>query len=441
MTPNPKIMNSVERLNYRVTVGDVASQAGLEINLAQAGLLTLAGEANGHLQVADTGELVYLFPKNFRTILRNKYWQLRVKELWQKIWKVLFYLIRISFGIVLVLSIILMVVAIAVIIIGINSKSDSNDSPSSSSSGNSQGGGGIFFVPHFWFSPDMFWVFSPNYEQNYQQRRVNNRDKNEMNFLEAIFSFLFGDGNPNPHLEERRWQEIGAVITNNNGAIVAQQVAPYLDNITKYNEEDEDYIIPVLTRFNGYPEVSPDGEIIYYFPDLQVKAQQRAKSQIAEYLKENLWKFSSAESGQKMLAIGLGALNFVLALMLGYLLTPEVTSQLGDFIIFVNSIYGLLLGYASAYLAIPLIRNFWIQRLNNKIENRNSNRQKQTNKLKSPNPKLIKKIDYAQNFANEKVITNEDLTYSTEKDLLQQEIEQSDKIDAEWQKKLNEKTK
>jgi hypothetical protein len=127
--------------------------------------------------------------------------------------------------------------------------------------------------------------------------------------------------------------------------------------------------------------------------------------------------------------------------MLGYLLTPEVTSQLGDFIIFVNSIYGLLLGYASAYLAIPLIRYFLIQRLNKKIENRNSNRQKRTNLLKYPNANLIKKINYAQNFAKEKVITNEDLTYSTEKDLLEQEIEQTDKIDAAWQKKLDEKTK
>lgn len=101
---NPQIMRSVEQLGYQVTVGDVATQAGLELNLANQGLLTLASEAGGHLQVSDTGDIVYQFPPNFRTILRNRFWRLRLQALWQKIWKVLFYLIRISFGIILVAS-------------------------------------------------------------------------------------------------------------------------------------------------------------------------------------------------------------------------------------------------------------------------------------------------------------------------------------------------
>ena len=96
MTPKPEIMTSVEQLGYRVTLGDVATQAGLELNLAQQGLLALASDAGGHLQVAESGEIVYLFPQNFRTILRNKYWKLRLKEAWEKVWNVLFYLIRIS---------------------------------------------------------------------------------------------------------------------------------------------------------------------------------------------------------------------------------------------------------------------------------------------------------------------------------------------------------
>ena len=102
MTPDTAILKSVEQLGYRVTVGDVAANAGLELNLAQSGLLALASEAGGHLQVADTGEIVYLFPKNFRAVLRNKYFGLKVREWWSKVWKVLFYLIRMSFGIVLI---------------------------------------------------------------------------------------------------------------------------------------------------------------------------------------------------------------------------------------------------------------------------------------------------------------------------------------------------
>jgi len=107
MVPDPKIMQAVERLGYRVTVGDVASQAGLDIKLAEQGVLALASEAGGHLQVAESGEVAYLFPKNFRGVLRNKYRQLQWQEWWSKVWKVLFYIIRISFGIFLIASILL----------------------------------------------------------------------------------------------------------------------------------------------------------------------------------------------------------------------------------------------------------------------------------------------------------------------------------------------
>ncbi|WP_342597543.1 hypothetical protein VKI21_04645 [Cyanobacterium aponinum UTEX 3222] len=427
-SPNSAIMQSVEKLNYRVTVGDVATQSGLDVKIVQQELLQLANDTSGHLQVAEAGDIVYLFSSNFRSILRNKYWQLRWKKWLQKAWDIVFYLIKISFGIILISSIIIMLLAIIVIVVAISSSKDGDNN-----GGDSRRGGGFFFLPQFWISPDFFWMFSPNYEERRYQRQRNNKTENELNFLESIYSFLFGDGNPNRNLEERRWREIATVIKNNNGAIIAEQVAPYLDNIS--NQEDEDYILPVLIRFNGYPEVSDKGEIIYYFPELQVTAKERNKASVAPYLKENLWQFSIASSGQKIGAIALGGVNIVLALMLGTLLTPELAQEMGGFILFVNSIYGILVAYAVSYLTIPLIRYFWLQNRNKKVVERNNQRQNRANILES-NSQLQNKINYAQQFAQQKVITGEDLAYSTEKDLLDQEIEQRDKIDEEWRKKL-----
>ena len=65
MTPNPSIMKAVEQLGYRVTTGDVAAQAGLDVNIAQQQLLALASDAGGHLQVAESGEIAFQFPKAF----------------------------------------------------------------------------------------------------------------------------------------------------------------------------------------------------------------------------------------------------------------------------------------------------------------------------------------------------------------------------------------
>ncbi len=433
MALNPSIMQAVEQLGYRVTVGDVAAQAGLNVNLAEQGLLALATEAGGHLQVAQSGDIVYLFPKNFQAILRNKFLRLRLQEWWKKVWKVLFYLIRISFGIVLLLSIALIFLTIIAIITAANQSSNS-----SNNRGHSHGSGGSIFMPYFWFGPDWFWFFAPDYGSP-QYRRRREREQNQLNFFEAIFSFLFGDGNPNADLEERRWQQIATVIRNNQGAVVAEQISPYLENIGEgYSREYEDYMLPVLTRFNGKPEVSPDGQIVYYFPELQTKAQHRHPQAVPAYLQELTWRFSSASSEQIMLATGLGALNFVGALVLRNLLAGPAAARMGGLVAFVHSIYWLLLAYGTAFLGVPLTRYFWIQWRNSKIAVRNRQRQERVLQLSQADTALHKKIAYARQFAAETVIGREDLAYTTETDLLEQEADSSAQIEAEWQRRLRQ---
>ena len=422
---NPLIMKSVEKLNYRVTVGDVSSHAGLELNVAQQGLLALATDAGGHLQVSEEGEVVYLFPKNYRSVLRNKYWKIGFQEKWNKICKFLFYLVRISFGIVLIASIILMVLAIIAIMIAASSNRDSNSGGSRSRSR-----GGSFFMPRFWFTPDLFWVFTPNYHSRRRQKvryqtsnKYSQSKEDEMSFFEAVFSFLFGDGDPNENLEERRWQEIGAVIRNNKCAIIAPQIAPYLDDIDLQMKEEEDYILPVLTKFNGYPEVSPEGDIIYYFPELQVTTKKHSKQAVSAYLRETIIKFTEAGSNKKALVVGLGILNFVLAITLYVLLQDgAIAQQLGGLVAFVDSIFGFLFAYATAFFAIPLVRFLWLKSKNSKIQQRNQKRQQLAMELNKATPALKAKISFAQQFAQEKVINQENIIYSSEKDLMEQDL-------------------
>ena len=432
MAPNPTIMQAVEQLGYRVTVGDVAAKAGLDVNFAQRELLTLASEAGGNLQVAESGDIAYLFPKNFRDILRNKFLRLQLQEWWQKIWRILFYLIRISFGIVLVASILLIFVAITILL----SSSDSNNGGGGGEGGGGGGrGGGFFFFPYFW--NDLIWIFYWNHDEPYYQQRSRlTGQKPQMSFLEAVFSFIFGDGNPNHNLEERKWSDIATAIRNNRGAVVAEQIAPYLDNLGQgYAREYEEYMLPALARFDGRPEVSPQGQIVYHFPQLQTTATERNSQPVAAYLREMLWRFSNASSGQIMLAAGLGAVNLVGALVLGNLLSNSAIAS--GFIGFVSAIYPTILIYGVGFLAIPLIRYFWIQWKNSRIEARNQERQQRAMLLNQPDANLLQKLAYAREFAAENVLTGEDLAYTTETELTQQELEQSAKIDAEWQRRID----
>ncbi len=430
--PNPAVMQAVEKLDYRVTIGDVATRAGLDVKLAQRELLNLAQSAGGHLQVAESGEIAYVYPRNFREVLRNKSFRLRLQEQWQRIWKILFYLIRVSFGVVLIASIVLVVLAITLILMSTRSSDDNNN--------DDRGGGGMVFMPHFFYFPDLFWFFSPNYydERRYEQRQ-GSAEQPSMNFLEAVFSFLFGDGNPNARLEERRWQTIGSLIRQNQGVAVAEQVTPYLDDLGKgYRNEYEDYMLPVLTRFNGQPEVSPEGDLVYRFPELQATAfRSRRENQLSDYLREFRWPFSNATSGQLTAAIGLGAVNLVAIAILGGLLRGGA-SALGGVVGLVSFLYPVLLAYGIGFLVIPLVRYLWLKGRNAKVEARNALRQQQSLKLKQGGPDLARKLAYAQQFAAEEVVSEQDLAYTTEQDLLDQEAANTRKLDEEWLRRLNQ---
>lgn len=428
-TLNPAVMQAVEQLGYRVTVGDVAAKAGLDLNTSQKGLLALASAVGGDLQVAESGDIAYVLPQDFRSILRSKYLRIQLQEAWAKVWAVLFYLIRISFGIFLILSIVLIFVAIIVIVVAASSSRNDN---------NNRSGG--FDFPRFIFFPDFWWFFGSDPYRRQSSRNRRQKPK-EMNFLEGIYSFLFGDGNPNTNLESRRWQEVGQQIINQKGAVVAEQIAPYLDIPPGPLPSSENFMIPVLSRFNGVPQVTDQGEIIYHFPELQATAKQQRQKTVSPYLEEITWKFTRASSGQVILAIGLGGINLVGALVLWNLLGDgSVATQLGGIVGFVQSIFWVLVAYGLGFLGIPLARYYWILAANTRIKTRNQTRQDRAELLRGADPTLRGKINAAQAYAAETLITQTNLAYTTEKDLITQEAEQTDKIDAEWQRLLEDRS-
>ncbi|MBW4459907.1 MAG: hypothetical protein KME47_06660 [Nodosilinea sp. WJT8-NPBG4] len=428
MAQTKTITQAVERLGYRVTVGDVAAEAGLPLMEAQQGVLALASEVQAHLQVAESGEIAYVFPKNIQAVLWSKSWRLRWQSTWEKVWRVLFYLIRLSFGVVLILSLVLIVVAITIIAIAASSAGrEDNDSG---------GGGGMIFLPRVWLGPDIFWLFDPR-----SDRRRRPRTKSELNFLEAVFSFLFGDGNPNVDLDDRRWQSVAQVIQANGGAVVAEQVTPFLDDLGKGWDKDlEDFMVPVLSRFNGLPQVSPQGGIVYQFPELQVTAKAQRTINPPPFLRESPRKFSQATSGQIIGAIVLGSANLIGALVLGSMLQDQsLVAELGGIVALVNSLYWLLLGYGTGFLGLPLVRYFWVQQQNNRIAARNADREQRAEVLSQLTDDQREKLAFAQTLTLQTVVGTDNLAYTTESDLTEQEIAQKDKIDSEWQRLLEQR--
>ncbi|CAL5021658.1 unnamed protein product [Urochloa decumbens] len=425
-----RAMEAVDHFGGRVTIGDVASRAGLQLAQAERALQALAADTEGFLEVSEDGEVLYVFPKDYRTKLAGKSFRMRVEPLVDKAKEVGAYLVRVSFGTALIASIVLVYTTIIAIL------SSSSDEDSRGRRRRSYGS--TIIIP-----TDMFWYLDADY---YRRRRV--EKENGMNFIESVFSFVFGDGDPNDGLEEKRWKMIGQYISSNGGVVTAEELAPFLDvpPPSEESKDDESFILPVLLRFQGHPEVDEQGNILYRFPSLQRTASSKSGGSreyvgtkwsamfggVEKYLEEKPWKFSKANAAEKAMVAGLGGLNLFGVIILGNLL-KQMTVTPGGLISFAAQLYPLLQIYAGSFFAIPLFRWFLLRKTNNDIKKRNTAREQRAQELLSPDSSLRRKLLSARDMAQRKVITPEEIVYTTEKDLSEQDYEVK-----EWERRFKE---
>lgn len=179
-------------------------------------------------------------------------------------------------------------------------------------------------------------------------------------------------------------------------------------------------MLPVLTRFNGQPTVSPEGNIVYVFPELQstaVSEQQKVSTQ--PFLEETSQKFSAASPGAITLSAVLGTLNLAGAIYLESLLLKDIFINGNSVLPLIHNICLLLLGYGTAFVGIPLGRYFWLKRYNEKICDRNAQRQERS--LLLANAAVQGKVNYTRQFAAQDVIGEGDSVYTTQTNLMEQE--------------------
>ncbi len=115
------------------------------------------------------------------------------------------YLLRASFGAALVASVALIFTTILVV----SSSRDRDDREDRGRGGFGGGGGDFFLSPLRIFGPSPFDLFYyDRYHPLGPNRYAEGAAEPRMSFLEAVFSFLFGDGDPNEGLEARRTRAI-----------------------------------------------------------------------------------------------------------------------------------------------------------------------------------------------------------------------------------------
>eukprot|EP00536_Pseudo-nitzschia_multiseries_P008383 jgi/Psemu1/296901/fgenesh1_pm.211_\ len=276
--PSKKVVDAViESKTESIVASDVATRAGVSISQARKDLTTLASLSRGDISVSSDGELIYEFPNDLNGVLSSNSAKYKARQTFEKAWPSIFWGLRVTFGVALVASVALVFSAIVVLQ---TSSSSSDDNRRDDRRGGGMGFGGGFGGGFWGPSPFDFFYYRPYGYYGYYGQTMDGvvRDPEDMGFLESVFSFVFGDGNPNAGLEEKRLSLAAQMIRDNRGAVTAEQLAPYCDSPDPSSSEssssyvDESFVLPIVSQLDGEPRVTEEGDIIYVFPDLQVSA-------------------------------------------------------------------------------------------------------------------------------------------------------------------------
>jgi len=463
--PDKNVLDAVEGMGgNNLLASDVATKAGVSLSTARKSLSALASLTRGDIAVTSSGDLLYSFPSpSVKATLASNNLRYRVQSTWStQVWPKLFWGIRVGFGV----SIFVSLLAIVGTFLFISASSGEGSSDDDRRDDRRRGGGGfgnmmmldMFFPRPLYFSSSSYGYYGryDPYMTPRQRQRIgiqNDEEDEEPNFFEKIFSYIFGDGDPNQGMEAARLRLAAEMIRDNGGAVVAEQLAPFCDVEDPGDSGgvvDEGFVLPIVTQLGGEPTVTEDGDIVYLFPDLQVSAGvdqdddqirdslSRRRMQMmgddgdgggkVEVLEEKRTEFSRTGTFGKVLAGGLGAVNLVGAVYLGQVLSSPalVGVQLPAMYGLVQSGYPLLLAYAILYNAIPAARYLYLQKTNLEVDQRNSARRRWLTTLKEQGAKVGRKLSAAKSMRQKmrKLGTGtDDMVYDTSADFMDLEKE------------------
>ena len=399
------------------TIADVAIGTGMPMDVIEPRLLSLAVASGAQLRVADDGNVTYVFPAQLRRLLLARSWRLRLAACLRKVWSLLFWVIRCSFGVVLVVLVVL--ISLLVLLLGLALFWAEDDAANALLS---IVGGAFELIIRIVVAvlTDQFWNGSPGRFPSADEQSPPQR----VAFLESVYSVLFGDGDPNKALEARRWQRIGGFLRYRGGVVIAEDLAPLLDLETPPSASKADQgMLPVLLHFDGRPQVTEQGDLLYSFPSLQHRPEEASSSPQAHAivdepslpLRERRIAFTHANEEQRWTYCILVLSLFGLSLLLLNWSLPLSAVLVGI------AFFGL--GYSLLLIAMPLLRWFGWRRANAAIHQRNRWRQQWADWAQLHRDDLVSKRLEAARWRKSLARISDGMVYTTEQDLLTQPID------------------
>jgi len=254
-----KIVTSLKRQKKGATTADVCANTALPLAVVQELLPKAADEYSAHLKVTQSGEILYYFPNGFKSRYRGlgailkKFFSKAVsftKKALAVLFKIWIMVMLIGYFVFFIL------LTLAIFFISIASRNNNDD----------RGFGGlrIFdFLIRLWFIGE---ITRPMNDYNYKPvKKKNNRPLHK-----GIFSFIFGEEDPNKNWNEQQSKALISYIQANEGCI---SLVEYMSFTGENSLAAEKSILSFCSKYGGSPEVTEEGTIVYKFDDL-LKSQK-----------------------------------------------------------------------------------------------------------------------------------------------------------------------
>jgi len=354
------LLTSLRALDGRGTVGDVVARSGLPGDVVRAGLKELLATHRGHLAVTDSGELVYEFDPRFiergsePLLVRAKR---RATDIATKAFKAWIVVMLVVYFVVFV------VLVIGAIFAG-------------KRGGDSRGGGwgrgrhgGLPLDPLIWY-----WIWSPRwrigrpYYGHRWERTLDRQDR--VPFYKKVFAFVFGPDRPKP---TQRQLDRGAIrmIRARNGVITTAELVQHTGDAFRQAESEMGRL---LGAYDGEAVVSPDGELVYAFPELMksVSDDRRVREPNPAWLRlEHEQELTGNTPGANAAVIGMNGFSLLAAATAPWFIFPRL--GLGGTAAFVGLVLVPLV-FSVLFFAGPLIRMTGVRLENRRRRHRNVRR-------------------------------------------------------------------
>lgn len=259
------LVKGFKQRNAESTVADLAGLTGLPLNQIEAQLPAVADEFGGRLKVTEKGEILYSFPDGMKSRLTGFGPSLR--RFFQSAKRVAITVAKTLFkvwimGMLVGYFVLFLALALFAMLASIAMQQGGNGRSSNRRGG---GLGGIWLTGRLFDSLIRIWFYSELFKTPEQRSARSALRKERHPLHKAVFSHVFGDGDPNQNWAEIEKKAVIAFLQTHKGLMTMTEFMA----ITGQDPlEAELSINRYLLEFEGLPEVSTDGTLYFSFPKL-----------------------------------------------------------------------------------------------------------------------------------------------------------------------------